>query len=648
MGRAIMYLDALIATLVHITVSRAGRSEAQAASTCLEMLDEERVISLAMLGDAGDQSLQLARFYDTEGYDVAMGRSMQEEFRLRIHYLLVDGRVTETGYTAHALALLRRQRVFFVKGEPRSLGSPTGAAQQIVTKCSQRLQIWVFLAVHTLRAEFPQWELTQSFIIFDLSQQRVAGATNASLDHCFARIAQAFKLDASELKAQWEDVLPLAHCVHNSSNGCSNDQAWQLAVRRILADARVVRNHPVGTLVQAPTRYMAYNGCTTSGVEQNFSLQQWLITSRRNTISQMNELNQLQLATDQDASPKDKIILGAQRLWCKLYGRARERKVGQRRLDVGMKRRSGRKDQARNEKAWLQHQGDDIAARVAQVARPSVARTLRVSLKRGAEALSDKHVKEAKFMHEKRAKSCIEAARDGILLSKEAPAGCNMPALVNTMNLHEDKLIEQRERDRARRERLLTNRAPTVSFHGASVYIDPAINNSDLATCVATNRMNVETQRMQATMFVVKDVAAPGQRTSLAAALVGGRVAALQYMLSNGRSGASIKYRAATLTKRWVWVSPAFKAAHPALADQVQRAIDMPGSTWQVLGCRADFLSLSKKRPAKKRFEVLGLVASSDRHGGVKQMANAMLCAKFCKFACRIDPADCTLGVCRR
>ena len=122
LARTILYFDALMMTACWISVNRQGQPEAQHADRFLKFVNEERVLQLAMAVDAGDESIQLTRFLDTEAYDIAELPMQLYLFFNKLNALFIDGRCVETGYTSHSLKIMKRARGYFIEGVPYTLG----------------------------------------------------------------------------------------------------------------------------------------------------------------------------------------------------------------------------------------------------------------------------------------------------------------------------------------------------------------------------------------------------------------------------------------------------------------------------------------------------------------------------------------------
>ena len=102
-GRFVLWLDAVLCTAVDILKERSGRVEALQAAAFLLLLDEEKVILIALLGDAGDEGVILTRFLDNEEFPTEELADETAHFLARIEWLFVKGGARQLGFTAHAL-----------------------------------------------------------------------------------------------------------------------------------------------------------------------------------------------------------------------------------------------------------------------------------------------------------------------------------------------------------------------------------------------------------------------------------------------------------------------------------------------------------------------------------------------------------------
>ena len=146
--------------------------------------------------------MALLRFFDTEAYDSARVREHIWKFANQLDWAFTRGNiVTKPGtYTHMMLERLCRARTAVVRGAPVTVGTAESSVPQpVIQACLARLNSYVVLAVATLRAEFPEWELLQSFSIFDLDGS-LAHAPDT--DAHFRRLAQVFGIHRDQLIQQ--------------------------------------------------------------------------------------------------------------------------------------------------------------------------------------------------------------------------------------------------------------------------------------------------------------------------------------------------------------------------------------------------------------------------------------------------------------
>ena len=102
------------------------------------------------------------------------------------------------------------------------------------------MQAWVALARAAVSAEFPNFELAQSFRIFDLSALRMPQTPANDL----SRVARVVGVEAATLAAQWEDMWPRARELADSGN----KTAWRQALENVNAHGRTAKAHPTAAL----------------------------------------------------------------------------------------------------------------------------------------------------------------------------------------------------------------------------------------------------------------------------------------------------------------------------------------------------------------------------------------------------------------
>ncbi len=249
---------------------RSGKRDGRDALEHLEFIDNQRIVCLAMLADAGDESLMLARFYDTGAHDPGSAVEQHEQFRMRIDFLFVQGNCRDFGFTRHALTILESVYTIPLLNCTKTIGGGVSAAD--FDACLQRMRAWVFMATLTIQAEFPRYDVTHCCSIFRLDDSNDRQALDGRGRWvCIMRFAQVLKLDAQRLQAQIDMVYPFAAGLKSHSKGMSTMDAWRQAVTRLSADKTKRFYGKVNTLRKALLRACAWQGSTTSGVEQFFS-----------------------------------------------------------------------------------------------------------------------------------------------------------------------------------------------------------------------------------------------------------------------------------------------------------------------------------------------------------------------------------------
>ena len=111
--RMVVYLDAIISTLVWVSTQRDG-ADKTAALDFLEAMNEKDLVLMAMMSDLADETSQLLRLVDTESYDLSEFPAEVESLVAKMHHLVNKGNIFHQGFTAHMIAALEGPRGFMV------------------------------------------------------------------------------------------------------------------------------------------------------------------------------------------------------------------------------------------------------------------------------------------------------------------------------------------------------------------------------------------------------------------------------------------------------------------------------------------------------------------------------------------------------
>ena len=302
LGRAVLFMEALIAVAQKISTVR-GRSseEGRRAESFLSFIGPEELLTLAMAADAGDESLMLTRLADDEAMDATTWPHHCEDYLQRLLTLFGTSEFCfESGFTRYMLEFLECRHVYFVEGNPRSIGGRGVVTEQLKSRCISRFRNWVFLVRTIIKAEFPDFDVVSSMSVFSFRK----AMTWARTKECLDRLATYAQVDPEVLADEFQYAQPLARQFHEK--GDSEPECWQQTLS-MLDGAQVLPRILVS---------VAAFGGSSSGVEQAFSMTNWALEGRRSWMSGSFQNNELKLIVDRRNNLEDSdIISRAQKIW---------------------------------------------------------------------------------------------------------------------------------------------------------------------------------------------------------------------------------------------------------------------------------------------------------------------------------------------
>ena len=324
LGRFILFFDAVVATAYEVQTKRAGTPHGKRGTFFLESIDEERLLTLAMLADAGDEASAVVRFFDTKEHDISEAPIVLSEFLSRIDMLFLQrGCLTSVGcrhtYTSYTLAMLQDPRPLRVQDGRRtivrSLGGPSAVPPDLIDRCLSRMAGWVRLSMETVHAEFPDWEVITAFGALSLKLDPRSSFIPDSLQ----RLAQTFAVDHSALTVQFGDFRKTAALKHRQ--GLANYDAWKESVSAVdMSCVRTKSVHQRQALREILARYGAFLGASTSCCERSFSSLVTAVGPQRSSMSAVSMLNDLKLylLAGTNCHSDDCIMAGAVKVWLSL------------------------------------------------------------------------------------------------------------------------------------------------------------------------------------------------------------------------------------------------------------------------------------------------------------------------------------------
>ena len=274
------------------------------------------------------------------------------------------------------------------------------------------MQEWTALAEEVVAHEFPSWHLFAAFEVFHLPDSKESRKLNGEdLERNLARLAQAFKVSADQLKREFTQMQPTA-AARKKSASYSNRDAWRQAVWRV-GERRPSQKAPTTALCTVLASYLAWTA-SSSGVEQLFS-------TLKNSPIEHSKATGMVLDTDRrtamamgdcharEAKVAAEIVSEARRIYCTLLrsGISRRRTTTQKRFDKG-RTSTGRKG---SHAQWDRDRKHSLATALQDLHTPPRAAT--------APMLTESAEKERDFQRKKAFKRKAEALSDGLLLPDE-------------------------------------------------------------------------------------------------------------------------------------------------------------------------------------------------------------------------------------
>lgn len=593
-ARVCLSLDAIIATAQAMHEERRHDAAGRFGKAFLRLLDEEAILTLGMLADAGEETVELIRFMDEERADKVELCFHWRRFLDRVTALFVDGRgCLRSGYTGHMLDLLTTERVLYIDNKPKRVGGRApDALQPVIDRCLARLQNWVTLARDVVAAEFPEFEALQAFSVLRLSSHNERRRwADAAQERCMVaskldKLARLLKLDTNRLHDQFFDYLPLAQYEFDTATPtCTPLAAWKTILTRAF-DSRVHKYHPVDALLQVCIRAGAW-GMSTSGVERTFSLARASLTCQRAALSDSHKRDDCFLLSTVDNNQTADNALGesAADVWMRVFGPARQAK---KRRPRGRPRKV--KGSSLSMKAWTLKRRADVDGIVAQhAAHPGGRAPAGDGDDSGWTA---KHELEREFQEQKKLKRAVETMEQGALLPSEQVAifGSEenaMESLAAYRSMRK-KNLSAYIRQRLARRAMQNRHAPTpeVICKGRQVWLDEEAIHAFSPTASMSSRLRHlgatrALDREHADVFVLADVTRPGQRTMWNAVLGGLTLMSVPVFL--GQQGPMVAFKAATSLQRKVWLSAGFIERHPSIRRIICARMEAVNVKWRMV-----------------------------------------------------------------
>ena len=176
LSRLALWFPAFIGFAEEVMLVR-GSDDREWASAFLDYLTTSRVVLIGLLADAADEGLLFTRLLDDPSADMATLSTECHLFLVKVAELFHSRRILHIH--SHVADVLRMLSVPLLvpataaNPSPRSLGCRGGVSENCIDIAFKALGPWIKLCFATMAAEFPSFELLQSFSAFEVNEQKL-------------------------------------------------------------------------------------------------------------------------------------------------------------------------------------------------------------------------------------------------------------------------------------------------------------------------------------------------------------------------------------------------------------------------------------------------------------------------------------------
>ncbi|CAE7359310.1 unnamed protein product [Symbiodinium microadriaticum] len=636
----------VLLTAIKAWTQRKNDPQGKAAYPFLDFISgpegASRMVLAGMLADAMDEAMQLTRAFDREATDTALLHSHLQRFLKNTATLFIAERCVETGFTSLMRQHAKTQSIWIDKNHPRTIGVHGGLSAAVLAQNLKHMAAWTGLASKVIAAEFPSFDLMCCFRILALSGM---GSGDASREHLckeradmhtedLARLCRALQIDVDCCRHEFTMLVGVAEA-QKEMHRCTNLEAWQHAVQVTRRSRARYSLDGLGPLLEAYAAWV----CSSSGVEQNFSVRDWL-SSKRRPVAEQRELDELQIHVE-DIPDEENLFQEASDIWARLYGKPRA--TGHRLRGYFKTSKMLAADAPVALKTWIQERRSQVEEFIAAenlTGDVHVETVAGAAQRQAAEKWTARHDAEAHRQETVSFEKQVDAAHRGHLLDHE---------LTPDLQWHADHLEEEENRRRCQREqeahRFERRMArPVFCLFGKTVCLRFQAPDPSMDRVLVQYNMRRATPTEVVDLFVVPDIACVGQAVQLLAYMYGSMIGTVEFLQSGGSAGAVAGYLPAISMQKHIYISDAFAAAYPALDALLRQVLDMPTCSWKAIDTLAAWLRLQIHRKEASKYLALVTKAEKESEGALNEHKYFLTLEGFLQHIQRLDHDRTALG----
>ena len=399
----------------------------------------------------------------------------------------------------------------------------------------------------------------------------------------------------------------------------------------------------LGALDVVLARYCAFQGCSTSRVEQSFSVFERIVCKERAHMQLSMQEGFLRLGL---SAPDFKIAEDAARVWLQHYGRPRLCRGPRARSTLPQKVTGSESQWRENCKTQAQHLSKLHKKR-------SKAEIVESAGLKAGELWTEEHEEERKTVEELSRVNRLQGLMSNELLPQEIAAKQN--------ELLEDcekrlKRAQENDREHANKWRKITENSTRVSHDllNAKFFVDfPAdcqeVSFHDVVQSFLTRNIQVAGRR-NAEYYLLPSMEMQPSASWFYAVCAGRCVCNCEFALSGGVKGVCLAYKPGIASRRKICLTDEFRRVHPEESSVLEELSTAPTSKWKIISELQFLEAMANRKASESAFFQMALVTNEMKQNDVvyKARANAFTMLPFLKFFAKADVPRCREGVCGR